>query len=57
MKFNYLMLRHNNDLNNFIDYFPEYTQEFTIIKMSCMKQLKKLWDLYQKYYISSEKKS
>ena len=57
MKFNYLMLRHNNDLNNFIDYFPEYTQEFTSYKNELYEATKKLWDLYQKYYISSEKKN
>jgi len=57
MKFNYLMLRHNNELNNFIDYFPEYTEEFNSYKNELYNATKTLWDLYQTYYISVEKKN
>jgi len=55
MKFNYLQLRHSNDLNNFVDYFPEYTEEFEEYKKELYNTTKQLWDLYQKYYISVDK--
>ena len=55
MKFVYLNLRQNNTLNSFLEFFPEYHEEFEEYKSQLFQMTNDFWNCYKTYYISANK--
>lgn len=57
MKYIYLSLRKDNTLNGFLEFFPEYSNEFLEYRSQLMRTTSDLWNCYKTYYISPNRVS
>ena len=55
MKYIYLTLRKENNLNGFLEFFPEYHGEFLEYRNQLMQTTNNFWNCYKTYYISANK--
>ena len=55
MKYTYLSLRQNNGLKSFLEFFPEYEQEFLEYRNQFHGMTNDFWNCYKTYYISPSK--
>lgn len=55
IKYIYLELRKTHEINNFLEFFPEYKEIFEATKNELHLMTNNLWNCYKRYYISDEK--